>query len=105
MNDALKRVKGRLTRIHLWIGEALHLTRYVCCWDCKWARDDSWAIEKGFTYACTDGEDERIPHYHESVCYCWKAALDDGDGFPALCSPAEAVWCSEFEGHPYDDRG
>ena len=76
-----------LTRIHLRIGEALRLTRYVSCWDCEHVREIEPDPE-------LEGE---FHNYRKAVCYCWKVAEDDGDGVPLICSPSEAVWCASYK--------
>lgn len=32
-------IGGKLTRLHLWVGERLAITRYACCWNCRHAHD------------------------------------------------------------------
>ena len=89
-------IQQRLTRIHLWMGEHLGLTRYASCWDCKWVRTTKWCVEHGAICANLD-DDGDIPHYDKGLCWCWKVACDDGDGCPMACCPSEAVWCADFE--------
>ncbi len=60
-----------LTRIHLWIGEHLGLTRYTSCWSCKHAR---------------------VIDQSADVCCC---AATPGELMIACCS--EAVWCPSYE--------
>jgi hypothetical protein len=65
------KVGNMLTRIHLWIGEHLGLTRYTSCWACKHAR---------------------VIDQSPDVCRC---AATPGNWVIACCS--EAVWCPRYE--------
>lgn len=74
-------VGGRLTRLHLWLGELLGVTRYQNCWNCKHCEVFSTHADGtplADIVACSAMEDE-----HE----CW-----------AITDPCEAVWCDMFEG-------
>lgn len=65
------KVGNMLTRIHLWIGEHLGLTRYTSCWSCKHAR---------------------VIDQSPDVCRC---VATPGEWVIACCS--EAVWCPNYK--------
>lgn len=73
-------VGGRLTRLHLWLGELLGVTRYDNCWNCRHA--DVLA-------AHSDGT--------PVMGVVWCKAQEDEDEDGAICDPCEAVWCDMFE--------
>ena len=68
-------IKHRLTRIHLWIGEALGLTHYKSCWGC--------------------GHCHEFDKRNRDIILC---DVDSGDdGVYAITCPSEAVWCRVYE--------
>ena len=88
-------IRHRLTRIHLWIGEHLGLTRYASCWDCEWVRTTKWCAEHDVINEIM--EENETQNHDKGVCWCWKVACEDEDGCPMVCCPSEAVWCADFE--------
>ena len=68
-------IRHRLTRIHLWIGEALGLTHYRSCWSCRHCREH-WDGDRDFIWCASDYE---------------------ADGVYACTNPSEAVWCQTYE--------
>jgi hypothetical protein len=79
-------IRHRLTRIHLWIGEALGLTHYRSCWGCCHCKEY--------------GGDERD--------HIWCDVDYEEDGVLAITNPSEAVWCRAYEegewGHLLENR-
>ena len=76
-------LKYRLTRIHLWIGEHLGLTRYVSCWSCK---------------------SSRVVEESPEVCGCVATEEDRSCTFGyAAVSSCEAVWCPFYSEREWDD--
>ena len=75
----MRRIRYRLTRIHLWIGEKLGLTHYRNCHSCKHC------------------------HRYEELgpeligCDVYRSDPDIPDDFLAITDPSEAVWCDEYE--------
>ena len=69
-------IKGRLTKFHLWIGEAIGLTHYRNCHDCTHCADCSY----------------------ENLVLCDLYFKEEG--VLAVTDPCEAVWCNGFK-----DRG
>ena len=67
------KIRRRLTRIHLWIGEALGLTHYRNCHDCIHRAD------------CSD----------VNLVLCDLYLKEEGA--LAFTDPCEAVWCDFFE--------
>ena len=72
-------VGGLLTRIHLWVGERLGITRYGNCWNCKYGKVHA-----------INGDTPC-----KGVVRC--VAQEDEDTCAAICDPCEAVWCGLFE--------
>lgn len=67
-------IRQRISRLHLWIGEALGLTKYRNCWHCKHCREFD-ADTKGIVLCDLDFEE---------------------DGVCAITDPSEAVWCLDW---------
>lgn len=70
----LMKIRKLLTAIHLSIGEALGLTHYRNCWDCKHCKGIGLGAD---VCGCT-----RNSHGGK---YCY-----------AIIDPCAAVWCHEF---------
>lgn len=68
-------IRKLLTRLHLWVGEALGLTHYRNCHTCKHCK--------------AYGE------LGPSIIGCDLYLREDG--VLAITDPCEAVWCEDFE--------
>lgn len=73
-------VGGKLTRLHLWLGELLGITRYESCWGCRHAHVLAY---KGDGSPCMN------------VCAC---DLNESEHeVRAITCPCEAAWCEGYE--------
>lgn len=63
----------KLTRVHLWVGEHLGLTRYTSCWTCE--------------HSCVVDESP-------DVCGC--VATEDDHACMTIVCCSEAVWCPNY---------
>lgn len=76
-------IRYRLTRIHLWIGEHLGLTRYVSCWSCKHSRVVEESPE---VCGCVATEDDRSCTFGYAAVSC-----------------SEAVWCPYYSEREWEE--